>query len=84
MRYPLRMRWGLLWMMLPIFTRLLVSPVVFSDVTLLNRTAYQLGVDKLATGHNLDDEIQSFFMSFTRADVRRFGKFGPSAGTYPS
>lgn len=43
----------------------------------LNRTAYQLGVDKLATGHNLDDEVQSFLMSFARADVRRFGKFGP-------
>ena len=44
---------------------------------LLNRTAHNLGSDKLATGHNLDDEIQSFLMSFARADVRRFAKFGP-------
>lgn len=44
---------------------------------ILNRTAYQLGADKLATGHNLDDEVQSFLMSFARADVRRFAKFGP-------
>lgn len=44
---------------------------------LLNKTAYQLDVDKLATGHNLDDEVQSYLMSFARADVRRFGKFGP-------
>lgn len=44
---------------------------------LLNRTAHQLGADKLATGHNLDDEVQSFLMSFVRADVRRFAKFGP-------
>jgi len=44
---------------------------------LLNRTAHQLGADKLATGHNLDDEVQSFLMSFARADVRRFAKFGP-------
>ncbi len=44
---------------------------------LLNRTAYQLGSDKLATGHNLDDEVQSFLMSFARADTRRFAKFGP-------
>ncbi|EKQ52645.1 MAG: TIGR00269 family protein [Methanobacterium sp. Maddingley MBC34] len=44
---------------------------------LLNRTAHHLGVDKLATGHNLDDEVQSFLMSFARADVRRFAKFGP-------
>ncbi len=44
---------------------------------LLNKTAYQLGADKVATGHNLDDEIQSFLMSFARADYRRFSKFGP-------
>ena len=25
----------------------------------------------------MDDEVQSFLMSFARADVRRFGKFGP-------
>jgi uncharacterized protein (TIGR00269 family) len=44
---------------------------------LLNRTANDLRADKLATGHNLDDEIQSFLMSFARADTRRFAKFGP-------
>lgn len=44
---------------------------------LLNKTAYELGADKVATGHNLDDEIQSFLMSFARADLRRFSKFGP-------
>lgn len=27
---------------------------------ILNKTAYELGADKIATGHNLDDEIQSF------------------------
>lgn len=44
---------------------------------LLNKAAYEWGADKLATGHNLDDEIQSFLMSFARADFRRFSKFGP-------
>jgi len=44
---------------------------------LLNQAACDLGADKLATGHNLDDEVQSFLMSFARADTRRFGKFGP-------
>jgi uncharacterized protein (TIGR00269 family) len=44
---------------------------------LLNKISYELGADKLATGHNLDDEIQSFLMSFARADFRRFSKFGP-------
>lgn len=44
---------------------------------LLNRTAYKAGASKIATGHNMDDEIQSFIMSFARADFRRFAKFGP-------
>ena len=44
---------------------------------LLNKTAHQIGASKIATGHNMDDEIQSFIMSFARADFRRFSKFGP-------
>ncbi len=44
---------------------------------LLNKISSELGADKLATGHNLDDEIQSFLMSFAKADFRRFSKFGP-------
>ena len=44
---------------------------------LLNKISNELSVDKLATGHNLDDEIQSFLMSFAKADFRRFSKFGP-------
>lgn len=48
---------------------------------LLNRTAYETGACKIATGHNLDDEIQSFLMTFARADFRRFSKFGPKLDT---
>jgi len=48
---------------------------------LLNRTAYEVEAVKIATGHNLDDEIQSFLMSFARADFRRFSKFGPKLDT---
>ena len=44
---------------------------------LLNKISHELGADKVATGHNLDDEIQSFLMSFAKADIRRFSKFGP-------
>jgi uncharacterized protein (TIGR00269 family) len=44
---------------------------------LLNKISSELCLDKLATGHNLDDEIQSFLMSFAKADFRRFSKFGP-------
>lgn len=48
---------------------------------LLNRTACELGAIKIATGHNLDDEIQSFLMTFARADFKRFRKFGPKLDT---
>ena len=48
---------------------------------LLNKTAYEIGANKIATGHNLDDEIQSFLMSFTRADTLKFSKFGPMLDT---
>ncbi|WP_413827137.1 TIGR00269 family protein [Methanobrevibacter sp. UBA313] len=44
---------------------------------ILNKTAYDWGADKIATGHNLDDEIQSFLMSFSRGDNVKFSKFGP-------
>lgn len=44
---------------------------------ILNKTAYEIGASKIATGHNLDDEIQSFLMSFARADLVKFSKFGP-------
>ncbi len=48
---------------------------------ILNKTAYEVGASKIATGHNLDDEIQSFLMSFARADVIKFSKFGPQLDT---
>ena len=35
---------------------------------ILNETARELKVDKLATGHNLDDEIQVTLMNFIRGD----------------
>lgn len=44
---------------------------------ILNKTAYEAGAVKIATGHNLDDEIQSFLMSFARGDTIKFSKFGP-------
>ncbi|MDR0900349.1 MAG: TIGR00269 family protein [Methanobrevibacter sp.] len=48
---------------------------------ILNKTAYEIGADTMATGHNLDDEIQSFLMSFARADTMKFAKFGPKLDT---
>lgn len=39
--------------------------------TLLNKYARELGATKVATGHNLDDEVQSIFMNFLKGDVNR-------------
>lgn len=38
---------------------------------LLNKTARELGADKLATGHNLDDESQTVLMNYMRGDIDR-------------
>jgi uncharacterized protein (TIGR00269 family) len=38
---------------------------------LLNITARELGADKLAMGHNLDDESQTIMMNYLRGDVDR-------------
>jgi len=37
----------------------------------LNWTAKEAGVDKIATGHNLDDEAQTVLMNYLRGDVKR-------------
>ncbi len=44
---------------------------------LLNKVSDDHNCDKIATGHNLDDEIQSFLMTFSRNDQNKFSKFGP-------
>lgn len=44
---------------------------------LLNKISNDENADKIATGHNLDDEIQSFLMTFARNDQNKFSKFGP-------
>lgn len=38
---------------------------------LLNKAARELGADKLAIGHNLDDEAQTILMNHLRGDVNR-------------
>jgi len=38
---------------------------------LLNKKARELDADKLATGHNLDDEVESILMNYIRGDVDR-------------
>lgn len=44
---------------------------------LLNRTARELGADKLAIGHNLDDESQTILMNYLRADLDRIKRMIP-------
>lgn len=43
---------------------------------ILNKYAEKEGADKLATGHNLDDEVQSIFMNYLRGDFSRLKRTG--------
>jgi uncharacterized protein (TIGR00269 family) len=45
--------------------------------SLLNKTARELGANKLATGHNLDDEVQAIMLNYIRADLARLYRLGP-------
>lgn len=44
---------------------------------ILNKKARDLGATKMVTGHNLDDEIQSFFINNLRGDINRLIRLGP-------
>jgi len=44
---------------------------------LLNRKARELGCTKLATGHNLDDEVQTILLNFLQADLERLARLIP-------
>ncbi|MFO7872444.1 MAG: TIGR00269 family protein [Candidatus Undinarchaeales archaeon] len=43
---------------------------------ILNKYAKEAEADKLATGHNLDDEVQSVFMNYLRGDFTRLKRTG--------
>ncbi len=43
----------------------------------LNILARQINADKLALGHNLDDEVQSMLMNLIRGDVQRLSRLTP-------
>jgi uncharacterized protein (TIGR00269 family) len=49
----------------------------------LNTTAKQLKVDKLVTGHNLDDMAQSILMNFINADMKKISRLGPHIKVQP-
>lgn len=45
--------------------------------TLLNQGARELGTDKLAVAHNLDDEVQTIMLNYLRGDLQRLYRLGP-------
>jgi len=47
---------------------------------LLNKYARKLKADKLATGHNLDDEAQSIIMNYFRDNLETSARLGPITG----
>ncbi len=47
---------------------------------LLNRVSAEIKADKIATGHNLDDEAQSILMNFFENDWTRMARLGAISG----
>jgi uncharacterized protein (TIGR00269 family) len=47
---------------------------------LLNKTVRRLRATKLVTGHNLDDEAQSFIMNLLRGNLELSARLGPKTG----
>lgn len=47
---------------------------------LLNEKGRELGATKIATGHNLDDEVQTAMMNFIRGDWDRVARMGAIGG----
>jgi uncharacterized protein (TIGR00269 family) len=49
----------------------------------LNRAAKDLNVDRLVTGHNLDDMVQSILMNFVNGDIEKLARLGPHLKIQP-
>ncbi len=47
---------------------------------ILNKAARELSCDKIATGHNLDDETQTILMNIFRGEPERLARMGPVTG----
>jgi len=47
---------------------------------LINTMARELDFTKVATGHNLDDEVQAALMNFCRGEVERIARLGGKVG----
>jgi len=49
----------------------------------LNKKSKELGIDKLITGHNLDDIAQSILMNFVNGDIQKLARLGPHKKIQP-
>ena len=49
----------------------------------LNSLAKELGVQKLVTGHNIDDMSQSILMNFINGDMKKLARLGPHKKVQP-
>ncbi len=47
---------------------------------LLNHAAKEIGATKLATAHNLDDEVESILMNFIQNNLEQLARLGPKSG----
>lgn len=56
-----------------------VKPCTYCGVFrrwLLNRRSREFGATKLATAHNMDDELQSIFMNYLKGNMKRMVRLG--------
>ena len=49
----------------------------------LNKKSKDLRLDKLVTGHNLDDIAQSILMNFVNGDMQKLARLGPHRKVQP-
>lgn len=49
----------------------------------LNNKSKELGLDKIVTGHNLDDMAQSILMNFVNGDLKKLARLGPHKKVQP-
>ena len=48
---------------------------------ILNKAAREMGATKIATGHNLDDEVQGIMMNYLEGNTDNISKFGPKTNS---
>ena len=49
---------------------------------IINKAARDFGADKIATGHNLDDEVQAILMNYLEGNINNLTMIGPKTMSY--